>query len=79
MKTTIPEAFWRSTPKNSATSSRASMPPAKSKTSICPDSASTPLRGDRRGYWAITVRANWRVTFRMADGEATDIDYIDDH
>jgi proteic killer suppression protein len=24
-----------------------------------------PLRGNRKGVWAMTVRANWRVTFRF--------------
>ncbi len=27
------------------------------------------LRGNRRGFWAVTVRANWRVTFRFDDEE----------
>jgi len=27
----------------------------------------------------VTVRANWRVIFRFADGDALDIDYIDYH
>jgi toxin HigB-1 len=38
-----------------------------------------PLRGNLRGYWAVTVRANWRVIFRFADGEAFDVDYVDYH
>jgi len=38
-----------------------------------------PLKGDRKGYWAVTVRANWRVIFRFEDGEAFDLDYIDYH
>jgi proteic killer suppression protein len=37
------------------------------------------LRGDLRGYWAVTVRANWRVIFRFADGDALDVDYADYH
>lgn len=37
------------------------------------------LRGDFKGYWAVTVRANWRVIFRFADGEAFDVDYVDYH
>ncbi len=23
-----------------------------------------PLKGDMSGYWAVTVQANWRITFR---------------
>lgn len=38
-----------------------------------------PLRGNLRGYWTVTVRANWRVIFRYADGEAFDVDYVDYH
>ena len=37
------------------------------------------LRGDLQGYWAVTVRANWRVIFRFAEGEAFDVDYVDYH
>jgi len=28
----------------------------------------------RYGFWAVTVRANWRVTFHFDDG-AEDVDY----
>jgi len=38
-----------------------------------------PLKGDLKGFWAITVRANWRVIFRFADGDALDVDYVDYH
>ncbi len=27
-----------------------------------------PLRGQSKGFWAVTVRANWRVIFRFDDG-----------
>lgn len=36
------------------------------------------LKGDRQGFWAVTVRANWRVVFRFDDG-AEDVDYVDYH
>ena len=36
------------------------------------------LKGRRKGFWAVTVRANWRVIFRFDDG-ATDVDYVDYH
>lgn len=29
-----------------------------------------PLKGDRKGFWSITVRANWRITFRFENGRA---------
>ena len=38
-----------------------------------------PLKGALRGFWAVTVRANWRVIFRFADGDALDVDYADYH
>lgn len=38
-----------------------------------------PLKGELRGFWAVTVRANWRVIFRFVDGEALDVDYVDYH
>ena len=38
-----------------------------------------PLHGDLKGYWAVTVRANWRVIFKFADGEASEVDYVDYH
>ena len=38
-----------------------------------------PLRGSRSGTWAVTVRANWRVTFRFEGEEVTDVNYEDYH
>jgi len=38
-----------------------------------------PLKGGYQGYWAVTVRANWRVIFRLAEGDALNVDYIDYH
>jgi proteic killer suppression protein len=38
-----------------------------------------PLKGGFKGFWAVTVRANWRVIFRLAEGDALDVDYIDYH
>ena len=38
-----------------------------------------PLRGDLRGYWAVTVRANWRIIWRFEDEDAVDVDLIDYH
>jgi len=37
------------------------------------------LRGDLRGHWAVSVSGNWRVIFRLEDGEAVDVDYLDYH
>ena len=32
-----------------------------------------PLKGPLKGFWAVTVRANWRVIFRF-EGDAEDVD-----
>ncbi|HAX42978.1 MAG TPA: peptidase [Solibacterales bacterium] len=37
------------------------------------------LKGDLRGFWAVTVRANWRIIFRFVDGDALDVELIDYH
>jgi len=37
------------------------------------------LKGDLKGYWAVTVRANWRIVFRFSDGDAVDVDFLDYH
>ena len=36
-----------------------------------------PLKGELKGFWAVTVRANWRVIFRFEDGKAFDVDLVD--
>jgi proteic killer suppression protein len=38
-----------------------------------------PLKGELKGFWAVTVRANWRIIFRFADETATDVDLVDYH
>jgi proteic killer suppression protein len=38
-----------------------------------------PLKGELKGFHAVTVRANWRVIFRFEDGHAEDVDYVDYH
>lgn len=38
-----------------------------------------PLSGDLRGFWSVTVRANWRIIFRFSEGHAFDVDLIDYH
>ncbi len=38
-----------------------------------------PLKAKWKGFWAVTVRANWRVIFRFSDGDAQDVDYTDYH
>jgi toxin HigB-1 len=38
-----------------------------------------PLKGQHKGLWAVTVRANWRVVFRFLGNDAVDVDYVDYH
>jgi toxin HigB-1 len=38
-----------------------------------------PLKGKLRGFWAVTVSANWRVIFRFEGEDAADVDLIDYH
>lgn len=38
-----------------------------------------PLTGTRKGQWAVTVRANWRIVFRFESGDAHDVDFVDYH
>jgi proteic killer suppression protein len=37
------------------------------------------LKGELKGFWAITVQANWRIIFRFANGEAYDVGLVDYH
>lgn len=37
------------------------------------------LKGKRKGTWAVTVRANWRLTFKFQGHDALDVDLEDYH
>ncbi len=37
------------------------------------------LKGEWKGFWSVTVRANWRVIFRYAGLDVFDVDYLDYH
>lgn len=37
------------------------------------------LKGDLKGFWAVTVRANWRIIFRFQGTDAFDVELIDYH
>ena len=37
------------------------------------------LKGELEGLWAVTVQANWRVTFRFENGDAYVVNYWDYH
>jgi proteic killer suppression protein len=38
-----------------------------------------PLAGDLRGWWSVTVCANWRIIFIFEAGGARDVDLVDYH
>jgi proteic killer suppression protein len=38
-----------------------------------------PFRRRRPNAAAVTVRANWRIIFRLANGRAFDVDFVDYH
>ena len=38
-----------------------------------------PLKGNMKGLWSVTVRANWRIVFRFANGDADAVDLVDYH
>jgi toxin HigB-1 len=37
------------------------------------------LTGDLKGFWAVSVRGNWRIIFRFDQGKAFDVDLVDYH
>jgi toxin HigB-1 len=37
------------------------------------------LKGDRKGYWAVWVSGNWRLTFKFEGEDAVLVDYQDYH
>jgi proteic killer suppression protein len=44
-----------------------------------PSWALHPLRGELKGYWAITVNGNWRVIFCFEGVNVILLDYLDYH
>lgn len=44
-----------------------------------PDLRLHPLKGTRKGTWAVWVSGNWRVTFRFVGVDAEVVDYEDYH
>ena len=38
-----------------------------------------PLKGELKSFYAVTVRANWRVSFNFAGQDAYYVDYVDYH
>ena len=38
-----------------------------------------PLKGNLKGFWAVSVSGNWRIIFRFEGGYAYDVDLGDYH
>ena len=38
-----------------------------------------PLKGARKGRWAVSVSGNWRVTFAFSGPDVVEVDYEDYH
>jgi proteic killer suppression protein len=37
------------------------------------------LKGDRKGQWAMTVNARWRICFEFRKGDAYEVEIVDYH
>ncbi len=37
------------------------------------------LKGDRKGQWAMTANARWRICFEFRKGDAYDVEIVDYH
>jgi proteic killer suppression protein len=46
---------------------------------IPPNNRLEMLKGDKRGVWSVRINDQWRLCFRFADGQATDVEIIDYH
>ncbi|MDR4504935.1 MAG: type II toxin-antitoxin system RelE/ParE family toxin [Candidatus Scalindua sp.] len=38
-----------------------------------------PLKGRMKSFWSVTLRASWRVIFKIKNGDVHDVDLIDYH
>ena len=38
-----------------------------------------PLKGNRKGTWAVKVSGNWRITFKIQNRDVFDVNYEDYH
>lgn len=38
-----------------------------------------PLKGSRKGTWAVWISGNWRITFKFEGTDAESVDYEDYH
>jgi toxin HigB-1 len=38
-----------------------------------------PRKGDMAGFWSVAVSGNWRIVFRIENGDIFDVEIIDYH
>ena len=46
---------------------------------VIPGNRLEALGGDRRGQYSIRINDQWRICFRWADSDATDVEIVDYH
>jgi len=46
---------------------------------IPPNNKLEALKRDRKGQYSIRINDQWRICFRFANGNATDVEIVDDH
>ena len=46
---------------------------------VPPNNRLEALKGDRAGQFSIRVNDQWRICFRFADGDASDVEIVDYH
>jgi toxin HigB-1 len=37
------------------------------------------LKGNRKGTWSVVISGNWRITFKLENGDVFDVNYEDYH
>jgi toxin HigB-1 len=46
---------------------------------LLPGARLHPLKGERKGQWAVSVSGNWRLVFEFDGEDATNLDLVDYH
>ena len=44
-----------------------------------PSNRLEPLKGDRKGRWSIRINDQWRICFEWHDGNAEQVEIVNDH
>jgi len=38
-----------------------------------------PLKGKLKDFWSVRISGNWRIIFKISDGDAVDVELVDYH